>query len=346
MIFFAQPASTCADHALAGARRFRYRIPIIVSSFSMTRHFSATGEPARDPSSMAGRSATAALRTDKVAIRAGIAWMLLTTFLFVCQDSIARLLLVSYPAAELAFARFAVHMVVATALLAVLDPRLMVSRRPGLQLARSGFLLAATLSVMAALQILPFVDVAAVVWVTPVLVTGLSVLILGERINAVRAMSVVAGLIGVWMIVGQAGLSLSSAMLVPLLAAVANAFYQIATRMLRLDDPPMTTLFYTSVTGTVLCTALVPFVGVMPKAPDAALMILLGVFGVLSHFCFIRAFTAAPANIVAPFGYSTLLWATLFGLLLFAEIPRPSTLFGAVLIIGAGLAIFLHESKA
>jgi len=78
------------------------------------------------------------------------------------------------------------------------------------------------------------------------------------------------------------------------------------------------------------------------------LLILHGVIGKLprqSEGCLIRAFAAAPANIVAPFGYTLLLWAILFSLLIFGEIPSLRTLFGAALIVGAGLFIFLRGRK-
>jgi len=75
------------------------------------------------------------------------------------------------------------------------------------------------------------------------------------------------------------------------------------------------------------------------------LMFLLGLLGVASHFCLIRAFAVAPANIVAPFGYTALLWAILFSLLIFGEIPSLRTLFGPALIVGAGLFIFLRGRK-
>jgi drug/metabolite transporter (DMT)-like permease len=61
--------------------------------------------------------------------------------------------------------------------------------------------------------------------------------------------------------------------------------------------------------------------------------------------CLIRAFAAAPANIVAPFGYTAVLWATLFSLMIFGEIPGPRSLFGEALIVGAGLFIFLGGRK-
>jgi len=278
--------------------------------------------------------------------RAGIAWMLVTTFLFVCQDSVARLLLVTYPATELAFVRFVVHLVVVASLVALLDPRLMISRRPVVQLARSGFLLAATLLVMAALQFMPFVDVAAVVWVAPVLVTALSVVLLGEHVGVAGWLAVLAGMGGVWVIVGQAGIELSWVMVIPALAALANALYMIATRMLHLADPPITTLLYTGVAGTIVCAGFLPFAAILPTAADAWLMASLGALGTTSHFCMIRAFNAAPANVVAPFGYTSLVWSALLGATLFSEIPQPGTMIGSGLIVGSGLVVVLRGRKA
>jgi drug/metabolite transporter (DMT)-like permease len=306
----------------------------------MTRMFSATGTPAREP------PVFAPVDRQNDSLRAGIAWMLVAAFLFVCQDALARLLLATYPATEVAFVRYAIHMVFVAALIASRDPRLMISRRPILQLARSGFLLAATLLVMAALPIMPLVDVSAVVWIAPVLVTALAFFLLGERVSLRGWLCVLTGLAGVWLIVSQAGIDLTPAMVVPFLAALANALYQIATRMLRGSDAPLTTLFYTGVVGTFVCAVFLPFVMILPDLSDAGLMALLGGFGILSHFCLIRAFTAAPANLVAPFGYTSLVWAGLFSLFLFSEMPGSQTLAGAALIVGAGLALFMNASKA
>ncbi len=312
----------------------------------MTRKVSAAadlpGDPIASPQHAPSGPVPAA---SGAAIRTGILWMLVTTFLFVCQDSTARTLLKTYPTAEIAFARFFVHMVLVSIFIAWRDPRLMISRRPLLQILRSTFLLATTLFGMLALKIMPFVDFSAVVWVAPVLVAALSVYILHEKVSPSVWVSVIAGLIGVWMIIGRKGMDFSLSMLFPFLAAVANAFYQIATRLLHRADLPVTTLFYTALAGVFFCGGLLPFAAVAPGLADAGLMLVLGLIGVISHFCLIRAFAAAPANIIAPFGYTALLWATLFGLLIFAEIPGPRTLFGAGLIAGAGLFVFLHGPK-
>jgi drug/metabolite transporter (DMT)-like permease len=149
---------------------------------------------------------------------------------------------------------------------------------------------------------------------------------LNEKVSPSVWASVIAGLIGVWVIIGRTGMDFSLAMLFPLLAAVASALYQIATRLLHRADLPVTTLFYTALAGVLFCGGLLPFAAVAPRLADAGLMLLLGLLGLVSHYCLIRAFAAAPADIVAPFGYTALLWATLFGLVIFAEIPGPRTL--------------------
>ncbi|MCL2453199.1 MAG: DMT family transporter [Alphaproteobacteria bacterium] len=278
-------------------------------------------------------------------IGTGVLWMLGATFLFVCQDSIARLLLRSYPTTEIAFWRFFIHLGLTAVFLARHNPRLMIAKKLGLQMQRSALLLATTLFGMLALKIMPLVDFSAVVWVSPVLVAALSRVLLQERSGAGLWASVSVGLIGVWMIIGRSGLDLSSTVLFPLLAAFANAFYQIVTRFLHSSDSPYTTLFYSALTGTLFCSGFLPFTAILPSIADGCLMLLLGILGLISHFCLIRAFSAAPANLIAPFGYTALLWANLFSLLIFGEIPSLRTLAGAGLIVCAGLCIFLQGRK-
>jgi drug/metabolite transporter (DMT)-like permease len=319
----------------------------------MTRTVSAAVDSPNDPIVLAQHAFSGtASAAGGAAVRTGILWMLVATCLFVCQDSTSRIphpasriLLRSYPATEIAFARYLVHMVLVTLVLAWRDPRLMISRRPILQILRSGFLLGATLFAMLALKVMPLVDFSAIVWVAPVLVAALSVFMLNEKVSPGVWTSVVAGLIGVWVIVGRPGMDFSFSMLFPVLAALANALYQITTRILHGADSSLTTLFYTALAGVLFCGGFLPFAAVVPNFAGGSLMFFLGLLGVASHFCLIRAFAAAPANIVAPFGYTALLWAILFSLLIFGEIPSLRTLFGAALIVGAGLFIFLRGRK-
>ncbi|HTV34692.1 MAG TPA: DMT family transporter [Methylocella sp.] len=312
----------------------------------MTSPASAVAEnpPATLAPSQKALSAKPAAATD-TRIGPGILWMLFATCLFVCQDSIARLLLRSYPAIEIAFWRFFIHLAFAALFLAWHDPRLMLSQKPGLQMLRSSLLLATTLSGMLALKTMPLLDFSAVVWVSPILVAALSRIFLQERSGAGVWVSVSAGLIGVWLIIGVGRLDLSVTVVFPLLAALANALYQIATRFLRSSDSLLTSLFYSALAGTLLCGVFLPFTAILPSFADSGLMLLLGVLGLISHYCLIRAFSAAPANLIAPFGYTALIWATLFSLVVFGEIPSLRTLAGSGLIAIAGLSIFVLRRK-
>jgi drug/metabolite transporter (DMT)-like permease len=170
------------------------------------------------------------------------------------------------------------------------------SRRPLLQILRSNFLLAATLFGMLALKIMPFVDFSAIVWVAPVLVAGLSVIALNEKVSPGLWTGVFTGLAGVWMILGRTSMDFSFSMLYPLLAALADALYQITTQLLHDVDLWLTTLFYTPLAGVLFCGGFLPLVAVAPILADAGLMPLLGLLGVVSHFCLIRAFATAPAS--------------------------------------------------
>jgi drug/metabolite transporter (DMT)-like permease len=210
---------------------------------------------------------------------------------------------------------------------------------------RSGLLLCASLFANLGLFLLPFVDFVSIAWSAPVLLTAFSVWLLGEKVGWTAWVSVLIGMLGVLVIVRPTGAGFSFFMLVPLLAAVSNALYQITTRVLRLSDSPVTTIFYTGFAGMIICSAILPFVGKVPTTRDGAVMVLLGLIGGASQFCQVRAFSAAPAAVLAPFGYTSLLWAALVSTLFFSEFPSPTTLIGAALIVLGGLFTFLRERK-
>ena len=130
-----------------------------------------------------------------------------------------------------------------------------------------------------------------------------------------------------------------------LLAALSNALYQIVTRQVRVNDNAMTSLVFTGLAGAVVLSAVVPFYWQTPPVSDWLLFLAVGAAGAIGHLCLIRAFRAAPASVVAPFGYSSLIWASLYGFILFGEIPSIWTIAGASLIVTSGLYIFHRERK-
>ena len=125
-------------------------------------------------------------------------------------------------------------------------------------------------------------------------------------------------------------------------AAFANASYQITTRGLRHEDP-LTSLLFTGCAGAIVTSFLLPFHWSTPDNFGWLLLVSSGIMGCVGHLCLIKAFQAAPASVVAPFSYSSLVWATLFGFVVWGDVPIWTTLLGAAMIIGSGLYIFLRE---
>lgn len=277
--------------------------------------------------------------------RRGILWMLLTMLLFVSLDSVAKALVQHYPVLQVVWARYFFHAVLLIALLAPRLPRIVRTRRLGLQFVRAMLLVMVSLMFFASLGYMKLVEASAIMFLSPILVTALSVPLLREKVGLRRWAGVAVGFIGALIII-RPGLGVMQwASLLVIGAAAANALYQISTRLLHNTDETMTTLFYTAMVGALVTSAIVPFVWVMPDLTGWALMALAGLIGGVGHFCLIRAFTLAPAPVVAPFSYSSLIWSTLFGFLFFTELPDLWTIVGALLIAGGGLYIFYREQR-
>jgi drug/metabolite transporter (DMT)-like permease len=183
-------------------------------------------------------------------------------------------------------------------------------------------------------------------FLTPILVTVLSVPLLGERVGPWRWAGVGAGLAGAIVIIRPGLGVMHLAALLPVCAAFGHAFYQISTRVLSRTDQPLTTLFYTPLAGFVATSAVLPFLWVQPDLEGWLLMMLIGLLGGLGHFALIKSLTAAPVAIVAPFTYTNLIWATDYGYVLFGDLPDGWTVLGAAVIVLSGLFIFYRETRS
>ena len=180
-------------------------------------------------------------------------------------------------------------------------------------------------------------------FMSPVIVTILSIPLLGEKVGLRRWIGIAIGFAGALVVMRPGTESLQLSIVVVLAAAVTNALYQVFTRKLGTRDGPMTSLFYTGVIGALVTTIVAPFYWQPVAGFDWLLFVFAGIAGGIGHLCLIRAFRHAPASVVAPFSYSSLLWATAFGYVLFGDLPDGWTLTGAALIIGSGLYIFHRE---
>lgn len=275
--------------------------------------------------------------------RHGIYWMLITMFLFVSMDTVAKYLTESYTVSQVVWARYVFHVALLFLLLGPRLPATLKTKRLGLQLARSLLLLLTTFFFFTGLSYMPMVDASVIMFVGPIVLTVLAALMLGERVRMRRWLSVLVGFAGALIVIRPGTSMMQPAAIFPFAAACCYALYQIATRKLSGSDPPMTTLAYTALVGAALTLPVAPFFWTWPDANGWLLMVLVGLIGGLGHFCLIKSLDCAPAAVVAPFGYTSIIWSTSLGFIVFGDLPDPWTLTGGAIIISSGIYIIHRE---
>jgi len=274
----------------------------------------------------------------------GVLWILFAMMLFVGQDGIAKyLMIISYPFEQVVWARFAFNMGLVLALFARRLPAVARSRSYRLQIWRSTLLLVTAILFYMSLRTVPLADASALFYLSPVIVTALSMPILGEYVGPRRWAGVVISFCGALIIVRPGTEMMQPALLLALAAACTLALLQIATRQLSRYDSTLTSLFYTALVGALVMSAVVPFHWIAPDAWGWLLFCVLGFFGGASHYAMIKAFEAAPAPTIAPFIYSNLIWATAVGFLVFGDLPDGWTFLGATIIAASGIYVFYRE---
>lgn len=266
---------------------------------------------------------------------------------FSVSEAIIKWLASRYPVPLLVWARWGAQVV---AMLVWLAPsmgvRMVHTRQLRMQLVRGVLLIASSLCFMSALPLMPLADATALNYLTPTIVIVLAILFLGERLTVARAAFVVAGLVGMLMIVQPGAGLFRGASLLALASAGCYAVYQITTRMLAGEDPRVT-LFYPALVGVAIMTLAWPWFGTRIDVAwfDAGLMLALGVLGTAGHFLLILAFQRAPASALTPFTYVHLVFATMIGWLAFGDLPDGLTFAGMTLIAGSGLWLTWHERR-
>ena len=179
----------------------------------------------------------------------------------------------------------------------------------------------------------------------PLFVTVLSYPLLKERVSRNQYFIVIAGFLGIFIATDPETNSLS---IYYLLAVTGSALYGLAVitiRQLGETEAPGTTFFYFTIICAVLSGCALPFDWISPNSMDWAYLFGIGVFGGLAQFSMIKAYKLAPANLIAPAEYTQFLWAIVFGVVIWEEVPSLNTYLGALIIIGAAIALSQNISK-
>jgi S-adenosylmethionine uptake transporter len=282
--------------------------------------------------------------TIRNVLLAGILLMLAGDFMFALNDAMGKWLVASFSVGQVVFIRSIGAFIVLGPMIANQGTaKLFQMERPVLQSLRVLATTVDTALFYAAVVYLPLADVMSFYMAGPIYVAALSHFLLGEKVGWRRWAAILVGFCGVLIILKPSSAAFSLSSMFALVGSIAFAFAIILSRRLRGTSD--TTLVTWQTIGTLLVGAVMT-IGAWrtPSALDFGAMLLLGIVSCSAHLMITRALKLAPASTLAPLHYSLLLWAVIFGLTFFGDVPGPRILIGSAIVVLAGLFIF-HRQK-
>lgn len=276
----------------------------------------------------------------------GIGFLVSALVLFSVMDVLIKLLSADYGTFQIVFFRSALALL-PIGILVMRSGGLMAIRtsRPGGHVLRSLIGTGALLCFFYSYKYMPLADVYAIHFAGPLFLTALSGPMLGEPVGWRRWSAVGVGFLGVVVMIQPGAGVFSAIALIPLLGAVFYAFAMIFVRKLSRTETNAAIVFYFTLTGLG-----VGLIGMLPdwKTPDASglfLLVCVGLLGGCAQILMTQAFRSATAATLAPFEYTAMIWAVLFGYLVFADFPTPPIVTGALIVSASGLYILHRETR-
>ncbi|WP_282610098.1 DMT family transporter [Pelagibius sp. Alg239-R121] len=277
----------------------------------------------------------------------GIACMAGGLFLFAAVDTQAKFLTESLHPLQIAWSRQLGLLVGVLILLAVRGLGVLSTKHPWLQIGRGALAAGSASFFIVALTYVPLADAVAVSFVAPFLVTILGALLLGERVGPRRWTAIAIGFLGMLMVTRPGLGVVHPAMFLVLVAATFFSFRQILSRRLSGSDRTVTTVAYTALSASVLLSLPVPFVWQTPDwGLEAGLLVSIALMAAVAEIMVIKSLELTQAVVLAPVHYSLLIWGTMYGWLIFDQLPDGWTWLGALIIVATGIYTLHRERLA
>jgi len=275
----------------------------------------------------------------------GVFCMTAGALVLTINDGMAKYLTESYPVGQVMALR-GVSIVLLLAIYHILSGRISALQVQcwGLQLARGGFMTASTICFVTGLSYMPIADAIAITFAGPILSTALAIALLGERVDWRRWLAIFVGFLGVLIIVQPTGDAFRVAALAPLGAALFGGLRDVLTRQIRHSESSNSIL--------LISTALVTFVGFCSyplgwttiQMEHVWIFAISGILVGLAQFLMIEAFRLGEVALVSPFKYTSLIWGTLIGALVWGDVPGEEIILGAGLLITGGFYLIKRGS--
>ena len=212
-------------------------------------------------------------------------------------------------------------------------------------LARGVLILAAWMLFYSASAHLGLAEITTLYFAAPVIAVVLSALVLKERVGLFRWGTVAAGFAGVLVAAGPLGALAPWPATAALLAAACWGTSTILVRWIGRTDGTLGTVLSSNAIFTLGCLPLLPWTWHAPERMDLALMIGLGLIGGLGQYLLFESFRHAPASAIAPIEYTGLIWAGLYGYAIWGDVPGPTTVAGAAMIVAASIGLVVTERR-
>jgi drug/metabolite transporter (DMT)-like permease len=264
--------------------------------------------------------------------------------MFSFGDAMGKFIVATYSVGQLLWLRACAALIVLLPMIWRHRAAFMQLERPWLQLLRVTLSSLEVAAFFLATIYLPLADVVTYYLACPIFVTALSAIVLREHVGWRRWSAVLIGFCGVLIALRPSSQTVSWPAMIALGGSLSFAVLMLITRSLRAT--PDIVLASSQFTGTFLLGALLSPIGwVTPSLGSLGLFAAAGCISVSALLCVNRSLKLAPASVVVPYQYSMIIWAVLFGYVVFGDVPQVATLAGAAIIIGAGIYIFMRERE-
>ena len=292
--------------------------------------------------------------------------LVLGLFLFSIQDIIIKYFSDQYSVLQIVFVRSIIALGVLLLVFKLSRERIpLLTRKPLLMLSRGLLGFGSYTCYYLAVASMPLAEVVSITFTMPLFVTAMSAMILREKVGLRRWSAVAVGFVGVLIILSPTGAFDSLAVVFAFGAAITYATHTIITRFLGSHDHPLTIAFNAIlvfacasgvlslliVTGTITIASDHPslaFLGrdwSLPQNIDLLLMGVIGLIAAIGFYCLSRAYCISEASAIAPFEFTYILWAVVFGYLFWNEAPGPTTIVGVFILISSSLYIWYRERQ-
>jgi drug/metabolite transporter (DMT)-like permease len=251
-----------------------------------------------------------------------------------------------YPFGQVLFARFAIGMI--PIFFIIPKDKLFnfyKTKRPGLHMFRAICGALAIIALFFGLRELPLADVISLTFGGPIFVTIASIIFLSEKVGIKRWLAVFIGFIGMLLIVQPAFTELNYYYLSPIIFCIFLVGVVISVRTLSKTEPNYRIAFYFTLLSMFCGLATLPFGWLMPTLKDILIFTMLGISGSVSNLLLTQSYRLAEASLVTPIKYLSLIFAIIFGYLIWNEVPKLLTLVGSTLVVLSSLIIFIRETK-